>query len=82
MKNLFGLMVITVLGLSVAGCESSFWGGTATGAGAGVLGTGGAYEYRMNQEMKRIDEDLKTGKITQQEYDIRKDQIKRDSVLK
>jgi hypothetical protein len=32
--------------------------------------------------MNRIDEDLANGTITQEEYDIRKDQIQRGSLLK
>jgi hypothetical protein len=62
----------------LTGCSSSFWGGTA----AGVAGTGAGYEIHADREMKRIDEDLKSGKIDQREYDIRKDQIRRDSVFK
>ena len=60
-----------------AGCSSSFWGG----AGTGVVGAGAGYEVHANQEIKKIDEDLKAGRIDQKEYDIRKDQIKRDSLF-
>ena len=35
-----------------------------------------------NKRIAVIDEDLKNGKITQQEYDIRKDQIQKGSLLK
>ncbi len=60
-----------------AGCSPSFWGGGATGA----VGAGAGYEWHANQEKKKIDDDLKAGKIDQREYDIRRDQIQRDSVL-
>lgn len=76
MKKLIGLLCM--LGITLLGCSGAFWGGT----GAGALGAGAGYEYQANQSMKQIDDDLKNGKITQQEYDIRKDQIKRGSLLK
>jgi hypothetical protein len=60
-----------------AGCSPSFWGG----AGSGVVGAGAGYEIHANQELKKLDEDLKAGRIDQREYDIRKDQVKRDSLL-
>jgi hypothetical protein len=63
--------------LLTSGCSSSFWGG----AGTGVVGAGAGYEVHANQEMKRIEDDLKAGRIDQKEYDIRKDQIRRDSIL-
>ena len=60
------------------GCSGAFWGGT----GAGALGAGAGYEIKAEREMNQLDEDLKNGKITQQEYNIRKDQIKKGSLLK
>lgn len=80
MKNLTMLLSILLLttALGTAGCSGQFWGGTA----AGVLGTGGGYEYNISQQMKRIEEDYKAGRITKEEYEIRKDQIQRDSLLK
>jgi hypothetical protein len=71
-------MAVILLGAGiVSGCSPAFWGGAA----GGVVGTGAGYEYHANQEMKKLDVDLKEGKIDQREYDIRKDQLKRDSVL-
>ena len=77
MKIIIAVLVV-LLTLPLAGCSSSFWGGTATGA----LGAGAGYEVHAESEMRKLDEDLKSGKITQQEYDIRKDQLKKDSLLK
>ena len=72
------LPIIVFCGMVLAaGCSPSFWGG----AGSGVVGAGAGYELHANQEMKKIDEDLKAERIDQKEYDIRKDQIKRDSLL-
>jgi hypothetical protein len=70
-------MILAGAVLLTAGCSPSFWGGAA----GGVVGTGAGYEYHANQEMKRLDAALKAGTMTQSEYDIRRDQLKRDSVL-
>ena len=77
MKIFQGLLVLLV-GITLMGCSGAFWGG----AGAGAVGTGAGYEIQAQRQMNRIDEDLKNGKITQKEYDIRKDQIQRGSLLK
>jgi len=77
MRKFTGLLVL-VLAVSLAGCSGAFWGGT----GAGVLGAGAGYEYQADRQMKQIEEDLKSGKIDQKEYDIRKDQIQKGSLLK
>ncbi len=59
-------------------CSGQFWGGTGTG----VLGAGAGYEYHLDQQMKKVEADYEAGRIDQEEYEIRKDQIRRDSVLK
>lgn len=78
-------MVITAicalsLFLTCGGCESS-WGSAGLGAAGGAVASGGGYEYVANREMKKIDQDYKDGKIDQHEYEIRKDQIQRMSLL-
>ncbi len=78
MRRTIGLLMAIFMGITLAGCSGAFWGGT----GAGALGAGAGYEYQANQAMKQIDADLKNGKITQQEYDIRKDQIQKGSLFK
>ncbi len=72
---------MTVALLGSTGCATKSGSATA-GAIGGAAAGGGAYEYRMHEELKRIDDELKTGKIDQREYDIRKDQILRMSVVK
>jgi hypothetical protein len=62
---------------TLTGCSSSFWGGAASG----VAGTGAGYEINANRQIKQLDEDLKNGKITQHDYDIRKDQIRKGSLV-
>lgn len=59
-----------------AGCSGAFWGGT----GSGVAATGAGYELRARQQMEKIDEQYKKGEIDQREYEIRKDQIKQNSL--
>ena len=71
------LIILTAGGLLTAGCSPSFWGGAATG----VAGAGAGYEVHASQEMKKLEDDLKAGRIDQREYDIRKDQIRRDAVF-
>lgn len=50
----------------------------------GVLGAGaagGGYEYNLKRQKDRVEQDFKDGKIDQKEYEVRKDQIARDSFL-
>jgi len=60
------------------GCSGKFW----AGSGLGVLGAGAGYEANLERQMRIIDDDLSDGSITQSEYDIRKSQIERDSLIK
>ena len=71
-------VLVMLLAMALVGCSGAFWGGT----GAGALGAGAGYEVQAERQMNQLDEDLKSGKITQQEYDIRKDQIRKGSLLK
>ena len=80
MKNIALSIAGLVLVASLSGCSSS--------AGMGVLGgvlgagaAGGGYEYHLKQQKNRVEEDFKAGKIDQKEYEVRKDQIARDSFL-
>ena len=61
--------------LLVTGCEALVGG--AVGAGA----TGGGYEYHLDRQKKQVQEDYDEGRITQEEYTIRMDQIQRDSFI-
>ena len=42
---------------------------------------GGGYEYHLKRQKDRVEADYKARKIDQTEYEIRKDQISRDSLL-
>lgn len=76
MKKIMGVLMLCSA-LLLTGCSPWFWGGTATGVGV----TGGGYEINAKKEMNRIDDEYKSGKITKEEYEIRKDQIRRMAVF-
>ena len=73
MKNI--LLAMTVAAL-MSGC-GNFWGGMAGGA----VGAGAGYEMSARQQMQKLDDDLAKGRIDQKEYDIRKSQIERGSLV-
>lgn len=73
-------MVVFFVSLMCGGCESR-WGSAGLGAAGGAVAAGGGYEYVSNREMKKIEEAYKDGRIDQREYEIRKDQIQRMSLL-
>ena len=73
MLGVCGLAMIFTL----SACSGAFWGG----AGGGTLATGAGYEVNAKMQNDRIKKDLDAGKINQSEYDIRKDQIKRMSII-
>jgi hypothetical protein len=63
--------------LAQAGCSPEFWGGAAVGA----LGAGGGYEYQAKRQMDRLEDDRKAGRISREEYQDRKQQIERGSLI-
>ncbi len=67
--------------LVLAGCESRA-GSSVLGGVVGAGATAGGYELHLKRQLDRIDADLAGGTITQEEYDIRKDQIERDSLAR
>ncbi len=73
-------IIVVLAGLGVAGCDSS--GGSAIlGGVAGAAAGGGGYEFHLKQERDRVEADYRDGKIDKREYDIRIDQLNRDSLL-
>jgi len=70
-------LVLILAGLAQWGCSGAFWGGT----GLGVLGTGAGYEIQAKRQMDRLDDDYRSGRIDRREYEIRKSQIERGSIL-
>ena len=77
-KMVVVLACVSLFGL--AGCSSK-WGSAGLGAVGGAAAGAGSYEYHLKKEMERVEQDYKDGKIDKREYEIRKDQITRDSFL-
>jgi hypothetical protein len=73
MRTITALML--VVSLTQWGCE--FIGGAATGA----LVTGAGYEYNAKRQMDRLEEDYKNRRISREEYEDRKRQIEKGSIL-
>jgi uncharacterized lipoprotein NlpE involved in copper resistance len=79
MKKLFVILML-VLSLALVGCESRL-GSAGLGAAGGAAAGAGGYEYRSHQEMNRIEEARQQGRMSQEEYEIRRDQIQRMSII-
>jgi len=73
MKKMFALLILA--SLTQWGCQ--FLGGAATGA----LATGAGYEYQAHRQMERLEDDLRSGRISREEYRDRKQQIERGSLV-
>lgn len=81
-------MTYAVIGLfllattaAMSGCDSH-----ASSAGLGALGGAaagvGGYEYNVHKEKKRLEDDYRSGRISQKEYEIRRDQLERTSIFR
>ncbi len=75
------LLIMTLFFLTGTGCATKTES-AAAGAIGGAAAGGGAYEYRLHQELKRIEDDYNAKKIDQKEYEIRKDEIQRMLLIK
>ncbi|MFO8084033.1 MAG: hypothetical protein R6U27_06930 [Desulfobacterales bacterium] len=80
MKRILIIMLF-IFSLALVGCESRL-GSAGLGAAGGAAAGAGGYEWKINQELNRIKEARGEGKMSQEEYQIRKDQIERMSILK
>ena len=77
MKKIVLVSMLLTMMFGISACSGAFWGG----AGSGTAATGAGYEVNSKMQMDRIKKDLDSGGINQAEYDIRKDQIKRMSLV-
>lgn len=69
-------LAILLLGsLTQWGCE--FLGGAAVGS----LATGAGYEINANRQMDRLEDDYRRERISRREYEERKRQIERGSII-
>ncbi|MBI4490208.1 MAG: hypothetical protein HY694_14085 [Deltaproteobacteria bacterium] len=75
MNKFVMLLMLAVLG--PWGCSGEFWGGTAVGA----LATGAGYEIQAKRQMDRLEDDFRSGKINRREFDVRKRQIEKGSII-
>lgn len=73
MRTILVLFVVTAL--TQSGC--AFLGGAAVG----TLATGVGYEVQAKRQMDRLDEDLRNDRISPREYEQRKQQIERGSII-
>jgi hypothetical protein len=54
---------------------------TARGAAVGALGTGGGYEHNAKRQMDKLEDDRRSGRISRDEYQDRKRQIEKGSII-
>lgn len=69
------LALLMMAGLTQWGCE--FLGGAAVGG----LATGAGYEINANRQLDRLEEDYRRERISRSEYEDRKRQIERGSII-
>jgi len=73
MKKMLALMLFVALGQ---------WGYEfIDGAATGALATGAGYEINAKRQMDKLDDDRKSGRISREEYEDRKQQIERGSII-
>ena len=75
MRYSLALALLLGAGLSQSGC--AFLGGAALGG----LATGAGYEINANRQMDRLEDDYRRERISRREYEDRKRQIERGSVI-
>lgn len=80
MKRTMAAALTLAAAVALSGCESR--GGSALlGGAAGAAAGAGGYEYHLKRQRERVEQDYKAGTIEKREYDIRMDQIRRDSLV-
>jgi hypothetical protein len=73
MNSLAALLLLGALGLG--GCQF------AAGAATGALATGAGYEINAKRQMDRLEDDYRRERISRREYQARKHQIERGSII-
>ena len=74
MKNVM-LVLVLMVALGQSGC--AFLGGAAVGA----LGTSAGYEINAHSQMNKLEDDYKQERISRAEYETRKAQIEKGSII-
>jgi hypothetical protein len=73
MKSFAALLLLGSLAL--AGCQF------AAGAATGALATGAGYEINAKRQMDRLEDDYRRERISRREYEKRRSQIERGSII-
>ena len=73
-RNYLFIGVLLILG--VTGCSTK-----AENIGLGAGAAGAAYEYSNKKQIEQLDKDLQEGKISKEEYDRRRKEIERRSII-
>jgi len=71
------LMLVLVLMVAVGQSGCAFLGGAAVGS----LATGAGYEYNAHSQMNKLEDDYKAERISRKEYETRKSQIDKGSII-
>ncbi len=74
MRNIM-LVSLLMVALGQSGC--AFLGGAALGA----LGTSAGYEINANSKMNQLEEDYRNERISRAEYESRKSQLEKGSII-
>ena len=74
MKRLM-LALMLLIGVTQSGC--AFLGGAALGA----LGTSAGYEINAKSKMDQLEDDYKAERISRKEYEARKSQLEKGSII-
>jgi hypothetical protein len=61
--------------LALTGCQF------AAGAATGALATGAGYEINAKRQMDRLEDDYRRERISRREYEARRNQIERGSII-
>jgi hypothetical protein len=69
------LVLVILMGVGQSGC--AFLGGAALGA----LGTSAGYEINAKSKMDQLEDDYKAERISRREYEARKSQIEKGSII-
>jgi hypothetical protein len=75
------LVAIVLSSLLLFGCRSNL-GSAGLGAAGGAAAGAAGYEYSAHRQMEELEEDYKAGRIERDEYEARKKQIQKGSLLK
>ena len=71
------LMLALVLMFAVGQSGCAFLGGAAVGA----LGTSAGYEINAHSKMNQLEDDYKAERISRREYEARKSQLEKGSII-